>query len=508
MEQLTSRSSVDDSMQLFGSFHLGEIELALSASMLQEVVNYPSSMTRVPMGPPFLLGLFNLRGALIPIVQLAQLLQLPATDASDESKIAIIEIEGARVGLLFDRTGEILRVRGSQVIPFEQDDDQGGMIEGAIRMAGGDRILQVLAAGKLVRLRDIPRPQQSASERHDLVRRNIQAQRRQSVSFLVAGNRMALPMSAIHEIIRVPELQRSMLADERCLGLLNLRGHTVPVIDFARFLHLASTDAELTKGCEKNVEERDDERRIIVIKRNDVHLGMLVGEVESIVGYVESELLPIPSFNPANRSLFAGCISNGNERDIILIDPDVLRNDSALVELTAGHRALYEAVDGDQSGVHGDNRVVRETYVTFKLDQLMGLRIEQLREVIDYSHDLMQPPDAPDYVRGLLNLRHTLVTVVDLRALYGMRAMVDAAMAKILIVEQDGEKYGLIVDAIQNIVTIDRADKIRVPSILLNQLDNELRNDLHEVVDMPDHSTLMLLDAAPLVQRLGSNNVH
>jgi purine-binding chemotaxis protein CheW len=98
MEQLTSRSSVDDSMQLFGSFHLGEIELALSASMLQEVVNYPSSMTRVPMGPPFLLGLFNLRGALIPIVQLAQLLQLPATDASDESKIAIIEIEGARAG--------------------------------------------------------------------------------------------------------------------------------------------------------------------------------------------------------------------------------------------------------------------------------------------------------------------------------------------------------------------------------------------------------------------------
>jgi purine-binding chemotaxis protein CheW len=508
MELLTTHSSVDDSMQLFGSFYLGEIELALSASVLHEVVNYPSSMTRVPMGPPFLLGLFNLRGALIPIVQLSQLLQLPAANAGDESKIAIIEIEGARVGLLFDRTGEILRVRGSQVIPFEQEDDQGGMIEGAIRMDGGDRILQVLAAGKLVRLRDIPRLQQSTSERHNLARRAGQGQRHQSVSFRVAGTRMALPMSAIHEIIRVPALQRTVLADERCLGLLNLRGHTVPVIDFARFLCLESTAATLMEGAAKNVAEMDDERRIIVIKQQNVHLGMLVGEVESIVGYVESELLPIPSFNQAGRSLFAGCISNGNESDIILVDPDALRKDPAMVELTAGHHALYEAVDGDQSGVHGDNRVVRETYVTFKLDQLMGLRIEQLREVIDYSDELMRPPGAPDYVRGILNLRHRLVTVVDLRALYGMHAMGDAAMAKILIVEQDGEKYGLIVDAIQNIVTIDRANKIRVPKVLLNQLDNALRNDLHEVVDMPDHSTLMLLDAAPLVQRLVGNSVH
>jgi purine-binding chemotaxis protein CheW len=43
-----------------------------------------------------------------------------------------------------------------------------------------------------------------------------------------------------------------------------------------------------------------------------------------------------------------------------------------------------------------------------------------------------------------------------------------------------------------------------VPGVLLNQLDRALRNDMREVVELPDQRTLMLLDAAPLKERLSS----
>jgi purine-binding chemotaxis protein CheW len=138
----------------------------------------------------------------------------------------------------------------------------------------------------------------------------------------------------------------------------------------------------------------------------------------------------------------------------------------------------------------------------------MGMRIDQLREVIDYPPEVMQPPGAPTFVRGILNLRRKLITIIDLRVLYGMASYADMSHAKVLVVENGAEKFGLIVDAVENIVTIDAGDKLTVPGVLLNQIDVALRNDMKEVVELPDRRTLMLLDAVPLKERLCSQLTH
>jgi purine-binding chemotaxis protein CheW len=174
--------------------------------------------------------------------------------------------------------------------------------------------------------------------------------------------------------------------------------------------------------------------------------------------------------------------------------------------LTQGHRALYALESATEPGQR--RRGVRETYVTFKLDQLMGMRIDQLREVIDFPHEVMQPPGAPAHVRGILNLRRKLITIIDLRELYGMKGYADLPGAKVLVVENDEEQFGLIVDAIENIVTIDAGDKIGVPAILRQQIELPLRNDMREVVELPDQRTLLLLDASPLKQRLSNRALH
>jgi purine-binding chemotaxis protein CheW len=121
----------------------------------------------------------------------------------------------------------------------------------------------------LARLQDIPVMKAGREISAETARRVSMGQRRQSVSFRAQGARLALPMSAIHEIIRVPELLSSVLAGEHCIGMLNLRGHTVPVIDFARFLGLPPVALE-----EVAPEDFDDERRIIVVKQNDLYFGL------------------------------------------------------------------------------------------------------------------------------------------------------------------------------------------------------------------------------------------
>ncbi|GLQ98140.1 chemotaxis protein CheW [Dyella mobilis] len=501
MEHIAS-SAAQDTVELFGSFHLADTELALSVSDLQEVVNYPARVTQIPLAPSFLLGLFNLRGTLIPIVHLSELLNLPDGEDRDAAKIAIVEVGHSKVGLLFDATGEILRVRDEQKIRFVHADGTAPMIGGALKLEGGERILQILSPGVLVKLQDVPQLEASrttsAASRH-----HAQSQRRQCVSFRVADRSLALPMGAIHEIIRLPELKKSVLASEHCAGLLNLRGNTVPVIDFARFLDLPATAPAAAA-----TDEVDDERRILVIKDADVYFGLLVDEVQSIVGYRDDELLVMPSFDQSRPSLFAGCLHVSDEQSIILLQQEALIADEKVKELTAGHRSLYQIAGTGDKQTNARRSGGRETYVTFRLGRLMGMRIDQLREVIDFPGELTRPPGAPSFVCGILNLRQKLVTVVDLRALYGMPAQEDFSATKVMIVEHESEKYGLVVDAIENIVTIDVSSKMRVPSVLLNQIDNVLRNDMREVVELPDRHTLMLLDAEPLKARLTGQVSH
>ena len=67
--EINTGSAGSSAVELYGSFHLGQTELALPVAALQEVVNYPAAVTSVPLAPSHLLGLFNLRGTLIPIVR-------------------------------------------------------------------------------------------------------------------------------------------------------------------------------------------------------------------------------------------------------------------------------------------------------------------------------------------------------------------------------------------------------------------------------------------------------
>ena len=111
---IASATTARPACELFGSFLLGADEFALPASCIREVVNYPDKMTVVPLSPPFLDGMFNLRGTVIPVVNLSRVFD-PAAPASDPGhKIAILDYQGVLIGILFHATGEILRVRPEQ----------------------------------------------------------------------------------------------------------------------------------------------------------------------------------------------------------------------------------------------------------------------------------------------------------------------------------------------------------------------------------------------------------
>jgi purine-binding chemotaxis protein CheW len=115
-------------------------------------------------------------------------------------------------------------------------------------------------------------------------------------------------------------------------------------------------------------------------------------------------------------------------------------------------------------------------FLTFKLaDELFALDIEKVREVLDFT-TITKVPQTPDYMRGVINLRGSVVPVVDLRLKFGMTVSEQTVNTCVIIVEvdMDGEKVvmGAMADAVQEVLDLE-PDQIEPPPRIGTKLNTD-----------------------------------
>ena len=102
-------------------------------------------------------------------------------------------------------------------------------------------------------------------------------------------------------------------------------------------------------------------------------------------------------------------------------------------------------------------------FITFTLDaQEYGVDIMQVREIKGWT-ETTALPQAPSYVRGVINLRGIIVPILDLRARFGMGTTEPTRMHVVIIVITDTRTTGLLVDAVSDIITVDPSTVRAVP---------------------------------------------
>jgi purine-binding chemotaxis protein CheW len=107
-------SSPDEIVQLT-AFNVGNEEYVVDILRVREIIR-PLPITPVRRGPKFVEGVINLRGAVIPVVDMRRRFDLPAAD-SPNRKIIILAIDRRTVGLIVDQVTEVVRVRRSAIRP-------------------------------------------------------------------------------------------------------------------------------------------------------------------------------------------------------------------------------------------------------------------------------------------------------------------------------------------------------------------------------------------------------
>jgi purine-binding chemotaxis protein CheW len=97
-------------------FRLAKEEYGLPITKVQEI-NRLVPITKLPQTPSFMEGIINLRGRIIPVIDLRKRFQLATIEQSDDNRIIIVEVNGQTVGIIVDAVTEVVRLPGASVEP-------------------------------------------------------------------------------------------------------------------------------------------------------------------------------------------------------------------------------------------------------------------------------------------------------------------------------------------------------------------------------------------------------
>ncbi|BDE06041.1 chemotaxis protein CheW [Vulcanimicrobium alpinum] len=131
------------------SFKLGSEEYGVDIAQVQEI-NRMVAVTNVPRAPVFMEGVINLRGQLIPIIDLRTRFAMPRAEHTKSTRFVVTEIGTKRVGMVVDSVSEVLR------LPTDAIEDAPEMIAGVdteyIRGVGKieDRLIILLDLAKVI----------------------------------------------------------------------------------------------------------------------------------------------------------------------------------------------------------------------------------------------------------------------------------------------------------------------------------------------------------------------
>jgi len=129
------------------TFFLRDTEYAIPILQCREIVRLPT-ITRVPEAPVHVRGVVNLRGHIVPAVDMRNRLGLEPAPATAKSRLIVVEVAGRLFALIVDRVARVVKVTTSEIEPAPE----GASPSGATGLARvGDSIIHLMDADRVLR---------------------------------------------------------------------------------------------------------------------------------------------------------------------------------------------------------------------------------------------------------------------------------------------------------------------------------------------------------------------
>lgn len=132
-----SSDQSEDKILQYVTFRLDDETYGINVMQIQEVLRY-SEIAPVPGAPHYVLGIINLRGNVVTVIDTRTRFGLSQSDVSDQTRIVVLELEGQVVGVLVDSVAEVVYLKESEIetAPNVGNDESARFIQGVCNKNG------------------------------------------------------------------------------------------------------------------------------------------------------------------------------------------------------------------------------------------------------------------------------------------------------------------------------------------------------------------------------------
>ncbi|WP_137166148.1 chemotaxis protein CheW [Salinimonas lutimaris] len=497
-------SVINDHEQQFVSFIIGEENFAFPMEAVGEIIRVPT-MVEVPLGPVQMLGLANLRGSVLPVYDLRCVLLGHSGEQTDTSRVVVVESSLGVTGFLVDRVARVYSVSKDAVDTSRSKQNDSSIsydyLDGLVKQSD-QPIEQILNVGRLVeaQVNMVAAEKRSAisiggSKKLNQETEQVEEEQlQQLVCFSLNQQEFAFHLQDVGEIVRIPD-DISLLPDSHpsVLGLVNMRGKIIPIVDLSMNLGM--------NPCQMN-----DNARIIIVHANQSEAGS--------VGFVVERVSNVVSISPAALEAVPTMFSDGYSESVL---EAVYRcaDTKRLISIINLHNVFSRSLDaslGELDAVNDEDEAMKQAeqaeineddysqYVIFWINgQEYGVGIEDTQEITRLPDKLESVPNTPDYLRGIVNLRGTVLPVIDLRSRLGMPVAETSERQRIVVLTRDKQRTGFIVDGVAEVKTVVSQTIESAPSLSNEQAQMLSRliklNDEQRIIQLID-PTVLLSDEA------------
>lgn len=438
----------------FLTFRVGADIYALPAQDVAEVIRLPP-LARLPQAPAALMGIASLRGATLPVASLRALLGRAApaarpTPARSAAARAIVLRGAAAVALAVDAVDDLVTIGAAQIEPAEASAAvrPGERLTSVFRFHDDRDLARVLDMPPLLAAAFVPRPRPprpavapgpAQPRLHPSQAASPGGVGERLVTFEAAGQEYGLPIGAVQEIRPLPPSVTALPPDEAVArGVAVHRGRLLPLFALRGLLGLPA-QTEGGKGAGK----------VVVVRVSGHAVGLVVDRMRDVLPADPASVEPVP---PVLAARIGGELriprllrAENGRRLVPILDPQTLFREEVMQRLD--RREAGDAVP-DAAAAAGEMALL-----VFRLgEDEYALPIGAVDEVVKAAGAVTRIPGTPKFLEGVVNLRGSVLPIIDQRRRFDMPALPPGAPRRIIVVRTDRHRAGIVVDRVTEIL--------------------------------------------------------
>ncbi|WP_165973981.1 chemotaxis protein CheW [Marinitoga lauensis] len=399
-------------------FEIYNQDYCVSMFKVKEIINM-KKITRIPLFPEYIQGLINIKGEIIPVINLGKRFGYNG-EIRQFSKIIIIN-EEKPFGIIVDKTKGILNEIEEKI------ESKSTYINSILKKKNKDYIL--LDIEKLIDIKKTNTNTINISKDRRIIKKLSKKANKKVIIFGINNEKYGFIINEIQEIIKYITPNKIPKMPQCVKGIISIKNEFMPVIDLNECLY----------GKETII---TDFTKIIIMNVNGIKAGFIVDNVYYLLSF--PEIKKIPSILRENKK-FQGFLRY-KDMSIMILNPGFMISDD------------IKKLNKKSKKIKSDIRIKekREKYVLFDVEnEKYAIEINSIVE-INRIKDITRIPEVPDYIRGFMNLRGEIIPLIDLKKRFGINKEIKITeISRMIVVSIEGKKIGFLVDSVTEIIQMN-----------------------------------------------------